>query len=98
VSRENQDGTACIVLPPSQVYSSSQLIGASKCKRMVIPNANFHQIYSVIMSNLHLYTQTDGYGVVCLVYSCLLTKGARNVAQEMDMETSKMMTEHGYAT
>ena len=35
---------------------------------------------------------------MALVYSCLLTKGIRELLQEFDMETSKMMTEHGYAT
>ena len=45
-----------------------------------------------------MFTLKDGNGVVSLVYSCLLTKGARELVQEFDLETSKMMTEHGYAT
>ena len=44
-----------------------------------------------------MFTATDGNGVVLLVYSVLMTKGLQNIENEVDIQGSKLTTEHGYA-
>lgn len=85
-----------IVIPPS--HGTANIATPSKCKQVVQHGATWRSIYKCITQHLALFTQKDGNGVVALVYSCLLTKGLAQLVQEFDMETSKMMTEHGYAT
>ena len=40
----------------------------------------------------------DGHGVVCLVYSVILTKGIQNIINDMDVKDNTLLSEHGYAT
>jgi len=44
-----------------------------------------------------MFTATDGNGVVLLVYSVLMTKGLQTIENEVDIQGSKLTTEHGYA-
>lgn len=48
--------------------------------------------------NIGVFTAPGAHGVVCLVYSVILTKGIDNIINEMDIKDNALLTEHGYAS
>jgi hypothetical protein len=54
-------------------------------------------VYDYIRHFKAIFTNKDGNGVPLLVYSVILTKGIEVIKSEMDIEGSKLTTEHGYA-
>ena len=45
-----------------------------------------------------LYNAKDSQGVILLVYSCILTRGIHKIKEDMDLEDSTLINEHGYAS
>jgi hypothetical protein len=51
------------------------------------------------MQNINIFTKgVGGPGVVCLVYSVILTRGLHNIDKDKDMEDTTLINEHGYAS
>lgn len=48
--------------------------------------------------NLSYFTQPEGHGAILLVYSVILSRGIKNVFDDMDMRENSLLTEHGYAS
>ena len=51
-----------------------------------------------VRANLTSFIAEVGPGVVCLVYSVILTKGAAELTADMDMENIVLINEYGYAS
>jgi hypothetical protein len=51
------------------------------------------------MQNINIFTKgVGGPGVVCLVYSVILTRGLHNIDEDKDMIDTTLINEHGYAS
>ena len=47
---------------------------------------------------LNLFSQPDGQGVILLVYSVILTRTIAKIREDMDLQDSTLLNEHGYAS
>lgn len=55
-------------------------------------------VFNLIKMYLNLFTQSDGQGIILLVYSVILTRGIDKIKSDMDLEGSTLLNEHGYAS
>ena len=61
---------------------------------------NYEDVFETVKDEVSYFMQKDGGGVVCLVYSCLLSRGLEEVENDMDSnfgQAPKMIGNHGYA-
>ena len=61
---------------------------------------NFDDCYQCVKNNISMFMKKDGGGVVCLAYSCLLSRGLDQITKDMDANfgmVPKMIGHHGYA-
>lgn len=56
------------------------------------------RVLNAIRLNLSTFVAQTGPGVVCLVYSVILTKGVAALKADFDFEGVNLINEHGYAS
>jgi len=59
---------------------------------------NYDDVFATVQENMKAFMKKDGPGVVCMAYSCLLSRGIEQVAADMDSNfgmAPKMIGNHG---
>ena len=98
-SGPESNGTVCLVLPRSQ-HNSNTPIQPSACSKSIFQKSPDQRtkVLAAVRSNLSAFLRETGPGVVCLVYSVILTKGVQELTADMDMEDIVLINEYGYAS
>ena len=52
----------------------------------------------VIKSQIRMFVEQKGIGVILVVYSVILTRGIAELAADMDMPDCALINEYGYAS
>lgn len=78
------------------VKHGKTLVKPHECEVHILEK-DWHTVYDFIRTYKSLFTAPAGNGVPLLVYSVLLSKGIENIKKEVDIEGTKLTTEHGYA-
>ena len=55
-------------------------------------------MFSEVSQNINIFTRDSGPGVVCLVYSVILTRGCAACDEDKDIADTTLINEHGYAS
>ena len=55
-------------------------------------------VFAEVSANIGTFTSETGPGVVCLVYSAILTRGINGIDGDKDLSDMTLINEHGYAS
>jgi len=88
-----------LVIPQGTVTAKNAPILPHQCTKIVVSTKNdYPMIYNLVKMYLSLFNCKDSQGVILLVYSCILTRGPNKIKDDMDLQDSTLLNEHGYAS
>ena len=91
----------CTMAETQQVQRSKEFRNDGVTEFVVCTTCyKYEDLLETIKDELAMFMKKEGGGVVCLVYSCLLSRGLENVASDMDTnfgQVPKMIGSHSYA-
>lgn len=94
----NPSGAVHVVLPKSMGGRGS-CVQPGQCQKVTINHGmdQRKKVLGQILSNLGTFVEEKGHGVVCLVYSVMLSKGIEQMEADFDFEIG-LINEYGYAS
>ena len=57
---------------------------------------SYKQLYEEIESNIEIFSNENGLGLICLVVSCVLSRGIKNLKSDMSMFGGSLIVEYAY--
>ena len=78
---------------------SAKCVEPGQCLKQTIQRGpeQRRRVLQAILSNIGSFVDQTGPGVVCLVYSVILSKGVEQMEADFDFEIS-LINEYGYAS
>ena len=71
---------------PNGYGTSKDPIQPHQCVKLVIQSQNDHALlYNIVKQNMSIFSQSDGQGVIFLVYSVIMTRTIGQVREDMDL-------------
>ncbi|GIL85880.1 hypothetical protein Vretifemale_14407 [Volvox reticuliferus] len=92
--------TAALVLPEGEAGGAAGRLGYEQLCRAVTQHtaSSKEALLDLVRSSLSVLMSEDGWGVVLLVMSLVLSRGVDNVRADMDEPNNSLMGMHGYCT
>ncbi|GLI71744.1 hypothetical protein VaNZ11_017059 [Volvox africanus] len=92
--------TAALVLPEGEAGGAAGRLGYEQLCRAVAQHTatSKEALLDLVRSSLSVLMSEDGWGVVLLVMSLVLSRGVDNVRADMDEPSNSLMGMHGYCT
>ena len=94
----NPSGAVHLVTPKG-MGGRGTCVQPGQCQRQIINRGpdQRRKVLGSILGNLGTFVDEKGHGVVCLVYSVMLSKGIEQMEADFDFEIS-LINEYGYAS
>ncbi|GIL67924.1 hypothetical protein Vafri_21194 [Volvox africanus] len=92
--------TAALVLPEGEAGGAAGRLGYEQLCRAVAQHTatSKEALLDLVRSSLSVLMSEDGWGVVLLVMSLVISRGVDNVRADMDEPGNSLMGMHGYCT
>ena len=97
---ETKSGDVTLVVIQGAKSGKIKPISPTQCQKIMDKNGEDlrKQVLGVIKSQIRMFVEQKGQGVILVVYSVILTRGIAELAADMDMPDCALINEYGYAS
>ena len=97
---ETKSGDVTLVVGQGAKSGKIKPISPTQCQKIIYKNGDDlrKRVLDGIKSQIRMFVEQKGQGVILVVYSVILTRGIAELAADMDMPDCALINEYGYAS